>query len=155
MSKKVCQEIELSTKGSLILSDWATIPRRIFFNFECPQKKLIQFSKKCVILIVFLIEDSDNLGYYILIQIAETIESSEGGIEFARVLTKDGVYRKPVAKLQKFTSWQKLFLSRKRILQLVVHQQISNLKRKHNTWKRPLFGSFFIPILLPRQLLMP
>ena len=69
---------------------------------------MIQFSKKCGNLTICLIEDSDKLGYYILIQIAETIESSEGGIEFVIVLTKDGVYRKPVAKIAKIYQLAKI-----------------------------------------------
>ena len=49
--------------------------------------------------LVWLIKDSDKRGYYILVQVTETIDGSDGVIRSAIVRTNDGVYKRPVVKL--------------------------------------------------------
>ena len=49
--------------------------------------------------LVWLIEDSDKLGYYNLGRVTETIDGSDGVIRSAIVQTNDGVYKRPVVKL--------------------------------------------------------
>ena len=49
--------------------------------------------------LVWLIEDSNQRGYYNLGRVTEIIDESDGVIRSAKVRTKDGVYKKPVVKL--------------------------------------------------------
>ena len=49
--------------------------------------------------LVWLVEDSDKRGYYNLGRRTETFEGSDGVIRSAKILTKDGYYKRPVVKL--------------------------------------------------------
>ena len=49
--------------------------------------------------LVWLVEDSDKIGYYNLGRITETFEGFDGVIRSAKIRTKYGYYKRPVVKL--------------------------------------------------------
>ena len=48
---------------------------------------------------MWLIEDSDKRGHYILGRVLEVFPGADGVIRSSRVQTKDGVYKRPMVTL--------------------------------------------------------
>ena len=85
--------------------------------------------------LVWLIEDSNKRGYYILGRVTETIDGSDGVIRSAIVRTNDGVYKRPVVKLAPVLPGKDVFAMENRAGDIAA--ELNNSEIKLNSASRP------------------